>query len=1427
MNNVIDGPVRDATIVTLSLLAWNLAALPAEANPTGGAVTQGSATISSAGSQLTVTTATTGTAISWQTFNVGTGETTTFVEPSSTSVVWNYINDSNPSQILGTVNANGYVVLQNANGFVVGGNAAIKAAGLVMTTSASSVPTLSSGGAWEFDSPPPSAKIINYGQITVAGGPVYLIASDIVNEGTITAEKGQIGLYDGKEVLVSTSAAGTGLSARVTLPAGSVDNEGKLIADGGAIAAMAQTINNNGLVQANSVENVNGVVELVASGNLTMGANSDVEANGDSTASSASPGGFAVLQAGGSYSDTSTSKINVTGANGGQDGIIEVLGSNLTGAASLQSQIGDNFALLVNPYDITLSQNSTGTSYDANNNLDANFNVSDLAAYAQIDLHTLDNIELSTAWTLTDPSVNNTGAWGSLSLSAGNNIILDDNSGLVAAKNWNVNLTAGTSFDSTSGSKPASGSDGIYLGDGQGNGGYIQTQNGDINLWAANEVLIADVQLGNGITSGSITTMGGGSINVTAEYGDVNAGNNINGYDFGQKTAPYYKVDADLGGISTGDGGNVTISAGGDVIAYLPTQNDYNNYGSKGDAGVGAFGSEAGNVTVTAGGSVYGNYVVANGTGVIAAGANAGSKVSLTDLDADFALSLIKGSWTVNAENIYLDDVINPNGVFNDSTTRLGKVGAHYFDYDANDSVSLIASDAVEITGAEVPLTPTSDTSSFGIPVLLPPSLEIVTGAGGLTLDCDVILFPSAEGNLNITTTDGGNFESRENPNDTADLNTYTIEMSASAADQWTQSGDLQTETFGIGDRGTTALEVNNDNPVEVNISGSMNDVNLYTTKETKITVDGNMFNSSFVGEDLHASDTTTINVAGSISYSPVYEFTTLSTALSSDWASIFALLVDDNPNDANSVANAIPLTDIGNSGALKNLLASELLFSSADPNPGFVYNPTTKQLGYAFQMSSFVRAALEGTLVEIVEGANGVPEVYQAANGSYYFVTKEVSFVSASVIETLYQDSLSSVKDAQSLPVGFQIGGPGALDLTAGSLDLGSSFGIVSWGSADAEVQGGVNYAALANVTDNAGASVDVTVKEDIGMLTSTIATIDGGNVTVSSGGEIDLGLAGVPFQPFASGNLAFGIYTAGVGDVTVTAENDINIDTARIATFNGGNVFVESYDGNINAGNGVNEDLLIPYYWYDTSTGIATEGAIQGPRPYGSGILALAPTKEYQVPAGSTGDELPGNITVETPNGNIVSTQGGIAQFALDGNVAGGPTITLVAGTAGVAASATEGNIELGQGGVIGGTVNLTAQGNISGLIVSRQNTTVKSEENVDVTVLSSGSANVQAVGTLTGTLIGETGVNASGGAGITATMLSSSVSANGATGQNSLGTATVSTASQSAANTSSADAKQEVAGNTDTSDDDQNKKPALTQRVKRVTVILPPKV
>ena len=115
-------------------MAGQYCRLQAMANPTGGTVAQGAASFNTAGSQLTINHLGQHLSSTGKVSISAPGETTTFVQPSSSSVVWNQINDPNPSQILGNLNANGYVVLQNQSGFYIGGQAAISAHGLIMTT---------------------------------------------------------------------------------------------------------------------------------------------------------------------------------------------------------------------------------------------------------------------------------------------------------------------------------------------------------------------------------------------------------------------------------------------------------------------------------------------------------------------------------------------------------------------------------------------------------------------------------------------------------------------------------------------------------------------------------------------------------------------------------------------------------------------------------------------------------------------------------------------------------------------------------------------------------------------------------------------------------------------------------------------------------------------------------------------------------------------------------------------------------------------------------------------------------------------------------------------------------------------------------------------------------------------------------------------
>ncbi len=929
---------------------------------------------------------------------------------------------------------------------------------------------------------------------------------------------------------------------------------------------------------------------------------------------------------------------------------------------------------------------------------------------------------------------------------------------------------------------------------------------------------------------------------MTALYGDVNSGGNFYGYLFGQHNAPYYRVSPDVGGISTAAGGNVTITAGGNVTSYLPVQNDYNEGAY--DGGSGAFGPEPGNVTITAGGNVSGHYVLANGVGAITAGGNVGAPTAA----GGFALSLVSGSWGVFAPNgsIYVQDVRNPNGVFNDHSGSVDAyAGYHLFDYNPQASLLLDAGNAVEITGAGAPHLPPSSPDN-PLPFLFPPTLGVITGAGGFTLDTDVILFPSPQGNLHLTTLNGGNFQSQPNPADPQNVTAWTLSMSDSAARQWNPFPSSGTfGSFGLTDHSATPPEINNPDPAQINVSGSINNVNIRTTKETTITVAGDMFNAGFLGENLHADDVTSVTVGGRIYYSPIYAFAQLTQGivgadplLPSAWDGIFSFLVDPALTASFQVpANATPAQLLADASALLVFNPSQAVASGYNPsaNPGFIYDSATKQLGFEFQMSQTVRGALEGPLEIIKLNQEGVPVIQPglASLGQdpakLYFATTPVSFVPPSVIEGLYNQSLNSAKNAGALSPGFQIGGPGKFNITASAIDLGSSSGIISWGIGSGNNP--VNYGSLAGVTPaGGGAAVKVaTLGGDLSLLTSTIASIDGGNVEVNSAKAINLSLGDFSLIPPNPTAVSYGIFTAGHSDVEVTATGDINIGGARVATFNGGNVLVSSTDGNVNAGNGANSTLVIPVIYQEPSTGLPASGTIVNPKPFGSGILAVAPTAEWLAPGASP---LPGNITVETPHGSIVSTLGGIQQYALNGSIAGGPTITLSAGTPPSPGSAGyPGNVDLGNGGVIGGTINITAQGSISGLIISRQNSVIQAAQSFNGTLLSGGTANVSAsAGGISGTIVGIGGVSASGGGAVTAALLGQNVSVGGAAAQSTLGaTATATTTSQAAAQQASSDSEKQVAPEDTSSSDDEKRKrtaklPVLTKRVGRVTVLLP---
>jgi filamentous hemagglutinin family protein len=1251
------------------------------ANPTGMTVVSGSALPPQPnGSQLNITTTSPVAFLNWGNFDIQAGETTTFLQPSVNSVVINQIGGANASQIFGNLNANGTVILANANGFYFGPNSMVSVGGSFIATTAPLSPDFGAGTAWTFTGMPPSKSIVNYGQISVGSGKsLYLIAEDVENHGSLSAPGGDVGLYAGQEVLLNERADGRGFSSVVRLPSGSVNNFGQITADAGTIALQAQVVNQNGLVQADSVQNVNGVIELVARDSLILGADSSISAKGDSTAGGASPGGIVVLDSGNSFADTPTSQINVAGQSGGPDGFVEIFGTGVS-ANNIQSGIDNltapNFAaqdnLLINPFDITLSQNPTATStVTVNNNsvLDVNFNVNDLANYSQIALFAADNIELQTGWNLNDP-----GAPTTLHLQAGNNIPIDDGSSLVAGNNWNVNLVAGAGFVPTiSQPAPASGSDLIFL-DGDS---YIQTQDGDINLFAAASVQVGNPDYFNPGIGAYINTAAGGNIYATAQYGDINAGQNYTGYSIGNNGL---SLGNNVGGISTISGGNVTLDAGDDVISIPQTRTT----SSTTPGASGAYGG--GDVTVIAGNLITGNFLVSDGTGRLEAGVSLddNNNVTINNPAADIGtiqqgvnLSLISGNWQVfAARDLYVTEVNNPNGTFNANSIRIpastfvGNIDSagtitsptpksgNLFNYALDSAASFWAGNSLTLgNGTLFRFKGESDNTA-----IYPSILSLMAGTGGITLDSSLILYPSIQGSLNIT--DGGNF-------------TGVINNTVPTGITMSDSGLPGFATFASG-HAVTPLHLNDSDPVILDVAGSIANFSLVVPTFADITVAGaqpftalngqniyGTYNFNFSGQNLAAAgigSATSINVLGDI----VYKGLVTSVSLNN--------------------YNAAPLpAEIFDTSISTDPSATEFL----------AYDPNTGLLSYRGQMNSQDLAFLQNPTLVVNGQTQSIP------------LTSDQQ----SAIAALFAQS----QGVQASGSGISLNGPGQFNITAQNMDLGTSAGIQ------------VNQKFLPELSTIAidGASLDINLSGNLEMTTTAIGNSGWlGGIQLIVGGTLDLGLQSLFGE---ANNVPRGIFTTSDGNISVTVGGDVDVNGSRIAAYDGGNVTVISQNGDVNAGSGGIGDVEVQTELHLDANGNVTTLAT-GRDIGGSGIMAITDG------ASIIGV---GNVTVQALHGNINANLGGIEQIPFNHIVSPANFIELdagndiSAGNSGVIGS----NIRTTAGGNISGifvgsgSVAINAGDNFSGTIVGSTTVSVSAGGSVSGTIV--GGENVSVSG------------------------------------------------------------------------------------------------
>jgi len=316
----------------------------AYANPQGGTVSAGQAVIAQSGSSLAVHQSTNNAIIDWNSFNIQSNETTQFYQPSSSSFTLNRINDTNPSQILGSLKANGNIVLVNPNGIFFGPSSTVNVAGLIATTANISNSDFMAG-KMNFSQPGnPNASIINQGNITAQeAGLIGFVAPSVLNSGIITARLGTITLASGDSFTLDMAGDNV-LEVAITndLEQQIINNSGQISADGGTVTMTAATargvvdslISNTGTITANNISQQNGNIilsadEITQTGTLSAtGGSIAVSGNyigqqGQITANNVQ------MTFSGNYSDNAASIINASGTSGGTISVEGAAGSQI------------------------------------------------------------------------------------------------------------------------------------------------------------------------------------------------------------------------------------------------------------------------------------------------------------------------------------------------------------------------------------------------------------------------------------------------------------------------------------------------------------------------------------------------------------------------------------------------------------------------------------------------------------------------------------------------------------------------------------------------------------------------------------------------------------------------------------------------------------------------------------------------------------------------------------------------------------------------------------------------------------------------------------------------------------------------------------------------------------------------------------------
>jgi filamentous hemagglutinin family protein len=335
----------------------------AQAGPTGGQVQAGQGSITGVGNTTTIQQTSPTLSLKWQSFNVAPQETVSFVQPSAAAIAVNRIADTNGSQILGHLNANGQVWLVNPNGVLFGPSAQVDVGGLVASTldvSDTAPGRTSFAGAGR-------GSVVNQGSIHAAdGGYVALLGNRVSNQWVISARLGTVALgagsaltltFDGNQLLRMQVDRSTLNALAENLQLIHADGGHVFMTAGARDSLLASAVNNTGVIEARTVQEHEGGIVLrggMQAGTVHVGGTLDA---------SAPPGGN------GGFIETSAAHVKVadgakvtTAAPQGRTGTWLIDPQDFTIAASGGDITGADLSTSLSSTDVTLSSSGGATA---------------------------------------------------------------------------------------------------------------------------------------------------------------------------------------------------------------------------------------------------------------------------------------------------------------------------------------------------------------------------------------------------------------------------------------------------------------------------------------------------------------------------------------------------------------------------------------------------------------------------------------------------------------------------------------------------------------------------------------------------------------------------------------------------------------------------------------------------------------------------------------------------------------------------------------------------------------------------------------------------------------------------------------------------------------------------------------------------------